>query len=244
MGRLLFLPIVAILAVGLVALLLDKPLLGEDSSEEATMRLVYLAVLGAGILAAGAGRALLNEGWRTVHYGLVWSCVFAGLALSYSYKDELQRMLASVRGDLVPSVALSTARAETVLNRAWDGHYRADARINGVAIRLMVDTGASMVVIPHEQVAALGFDPAALDYSMPVMTANGRSTVAPIHIEEIRIGDIVVRDVAAAVAHPGKLQTGLLGMSFLDRLGETSFQGTKLYLRQALPEVGGQASGG
>ena len=201
------------------------------------MRLVYLAVLGAGILAAGTGRALLNDGWRTVHYGLVWSCVFAGLALSYSNRDEMQRLLASVRGDALPQVALATARAETVLNRAWDGHYRAEARINGVAIRLMVDTGASMVVIPYEQVAALGIDRDALDYSMPVMTANGRSTVAPIHIDEIRIGDIVVRDVAAAVSHPGKLHTGLLGMSFLDRLGETSFQGAKLYLRQAVPVV-------
>jgi aspartyl protease family protein len=99
----------------------------------------------------------------------------------------------------------------------------------------MIDTGASMVLIPYEQAASIGINPDTLDYSMPVTTANGRSSVAPIRLSSIKIGPIAVFDIPAAVAQPGRLKTGLLGMSFLDRLAETSFQGDRLILRQRSP---------
>ncbi len=88
-----------------------------------------------------------------------------------------------------------------------------------------------MVLLPYESVEEIGLDPTKLDYSLPVTTANGRSTVAPVRIDTIRIGPIEVYDVQAAVAHPGKLRTGLLGMSFLDKIYETSFRGDKLILK-------------
>jgi aspartyl protease family protein len=88
-----------------------------------------------------------------------------------------------------------------------------------------------MVLLPYERVAELGIDPEMLDYSLPVTTANGNSTVAPVVISSIKIGPIAVFDVPAAVAHPGRLKIGLLGMSFLDKLDETSFRGDKLLLR-------------
>ena len=198
------------------------------------MRLVYLGVFAIGLFAAGLGRIILSNGWRTFHYGVIWCAVFFTLLGIYDNRDDVHRMVAMVRGDALPSVALSNSGAEEELMRAWDGHYRADAVVNGTEIRMMVDTGASMVVLPYEQVARIGIDPTALDFSMPVMTANGRSTVAPIKLGEVRIGNIVVRDVPAAVAHPGRLQTGLLGMTFLDQLSETSFQGSRLFLRQGM----------
>jgi len=131
-------------------------------------------------------------------------------------------------------VALSHTDGEAELRRGWDGHYRADAEINGIELRMMIDTGASMVLIPYEDIAAIGIDPGRLEYSMPVTTANGRSAVAPIRLSSIKVGPIAVFDVPAAVAQPGRLKTGLLGMSFLDRLSETSFQGDRLFLRQRL----------
>ena len=129
------------------------------------------------------------------------------------------------------SVALATTQGEAELRRAWDGHYRAEAMINGVRMRLMVDTGASMVLLPYEDVRALGIDPEQLDFSLPVTTANGTSTVAPVQLSSIKIGPIAVFDVRAAVAHPGRLKVGLLGMSFLEKLSETSFRGDRLILR-------------
>jgi aspartyl protease family protein len=103
--------------------------------------------------------------------------------------------------------------------------------VNGVPVRMMVDTGASMVLIPYEIAADIGISPNQLRYSVPVTTANGQSSVAPIRLESLRIGVIEIRDVEAAVAHPGRLTTALLGMSFLERLSETTFRGDRLILR-------------
>ena len=68
-----------------------------------------------------------------------------------------------------------------------------------------------------------------------VTTANGSTTVAPIQLSSIRVQHVAVFDIQGAVARPGRLETGLLGMSFLERLAETSFRGDHLILRQTLP---------
>ncbi|MGF1552838.1 MAG: TIGR02281 family clan AA aspartic protease [Paracoccaceae bacterium] len=220
--------VVVVIAAGLV--MTDAEAVGADA--EQVMRLVYLGVLGLGLLVAGLGRLVLAGAWRSAHYAITWCAVAVGLVAAYGEQELLQGHVAELRARATPSMSVATVGIEERLERGWDGHYRAEAQVNGRPADLMVDTGASMVVLPFEEVARLGIDPESLDFVMPVSTANGRSTVAPIVIEEIRVGEIVVREVDAAVAHPGRLHTGLLGMSFLDRLTETSFRGRKLYLRQ------------
>ncbi len=156
---------------------------------------------------------------------------------AFAFRDQATIIVQEIRAELMPSVALSRSGGEAAeLRRAWDGHYRAEAEVNGVSMKLMIDTGASMVLIPFEQAAAIGINPDTLDYSMPVTTANGPSSVAPIRLSSIKIGPIAVFDIPAAIAQPGLLKTGLLGMSFLDKLAETSFQGDRLILRQHDPE--------
>ena len=156
------------------------------------------------------------------------------MATAFLFRDQGTIIVNQIRGELMPSVAVSQADGEAELGRDWDGHYRADAMVNGVEMKMLIDTCASMVLIPYEDVRDIGIDPARLDFSIHVTTANGKSSVAPIRISSIKIGGLVVFNVDAAVAQPGRLKDGLLGMSFLDRLSETSFQGNKLYLRKRL----------
>ena len=194
--------------------------------------LVYFVVFAAGLTIAGAVRLLARGGRETARHAVLWVCMVAVGIFAYSSKAELEMLYHHAKGELYPSVALSTAQGEAQFRRTWDGHYRVAAKINGVEERLLIDTGASMVLLPYERVAEFGIDPKKLDFRVPVTTANGKSTVAPVTIDSIRIGPIEVRDVSAAVAHPGRLKMGLLGMSFLDKLEETSFRGDRLILRQ------------
>ena len=228
--NMLFWPLVVI---GLVTLsiMLAAPaegILGRDALE---LSMIYVIVFGAGITIASAGRLLIQGGMSTIRNGMIWLGVCAGVVLAYTQRAELNEVYGRLRGQIQPSVAIATAQGEAELRRAWDGHYRAEADINGVTMRLMIDTGASMVLLPYERVHELGIDPETLDYSLPVSTANGNSTVAPVMLSSIKIGPIAVFDVPAAVAHPGRLKVGLLGMSFLDKLDESSFRGDKLILR-------------
>ncbi|MEM8793062.1 MAG: TIGR02281 family clan AA aspartic protease [Pseudomonadota bacterium] len=195
-------------------------------------RLVYLTVFATGIVVGGALRILIFGGWRTWTNVGVWILAIGGLGLLTQHTNSIRYAIDRIHGEVMPSVAVSNTAGEVELRRTWDGHYRADTMVNGRNIRLLVDTGASLVLIPYEEAPSLGIDVEALEYSMPVTTANGRSTVAPIMLETVEIGPIRAYDVAAAVSHPGSLKSGLLGMSFLEQLDETSFQRDKLVLRQ------------
>lgn len=226
----LFWPIVILVLITL-SLLLSAPHGASVSHGLADFPVTYMIVFAAGITIAAAGRLLLQGGWHTARQAVLWMAAILAVGLSYSQRAELSTLYDRLRGEIHPSVALTTAQGEAELRRAWDGHYRAEAEVNGVKMRLMIDTGASMVLLPYERVRELGIDPNSLEYSMPVTTANGKSTVAPIKLSSIKIGPIAVFDVHAAVAHPGRLKVGLLGMSFLDKLDETSFKRDKLILR-------------
>lgn len=118
-----------------------------------------------------------------------------------------------------PAVALAPARSNVVeLKAAGNGHYLARVDINGRTTPVMVDTGASIVVLTFDDARRAGIFLQRADFSQPVSTANGVSHVAPVMLDRVSIGDITVRNVRAAVAEQGRLNVTLLGMSFLSQL--------------------------
>lgn len=227
----LFWPLVLLLLVAVAVFLGGPPAEVFLGGPDTDGGIAYLVVFSAGLTCAAAGRALARGRARTMRQATAWIVLFAVAAVGWTNREEVRPLYDRVRGNIHPSVALSTTQGEAELRRAWDGHYRAEAEVNGVRMRLLIDTGASMVLIPFEEVRALGIDPRELDFSLPVITANGTSTVAPVRISSIKIGPVVAFDVQAAVAQPGRLKTGLLGMSFIEKLTEISFRGETLTLR-------------
>jgi aspartyl protease family protein len=230
-ANMLFWPVVTLCLVTVALYLAGPPSNQFLGDPETDRRMVYLIVLTAGLICASAGRILIRGGVRAVRHVTMWVVLFAMIVGAYSNREDLGPLYDRLRGKIYPSVALSTTQGEAELRRAWDGHYRAEAEVNGIRMVLLIDTGASMVLLPYEEVRALGIDPGELDFSLPVTTANGTSTVAPVRLSSIKIGPIATFDVQAAVAQPGRLKVGLLGMSFIDKLSEISFRGETLTLR-------------
>ena len=86
---------------------------------------------------------------------------------------------------------------------------------------LMVDTGATMVVLPASMMAPLGFRPGDLRDGWS-QTANGRIVIKRGTLASLWIDDVVAHDVAVAfVVDPRLPDTRLLGMSFLGRFRVT-----------------------
>ncbi|MBS0242823.1 MAG: TIGR02281 family clan AA aspartic protease [Proteobacteria bacterium] len=123
-------------------------------------------------------------------------------------------------------------RDETLFNlsarlvRGADGHFHANAEINGRAIPVLVDTGATLVAMSYEDAQAAGISVAPGDFRYTSETANGRASYARVVLEEVRVGNVVVRNVQAAVSQPGRLRGTLLGMSFLGQLRMEMRDGT------------------
>ena len=132
-----------------------------------------------------------------------------------------------------PTEAPTRAPAERNLIVSGDllGHFVVHPAVNGQRIRMLVDTGASFVALSHEDAALLGLKLSQRDFTRRGATANGVVETAPVRIKEIRVGEIVVRDVEAVVLPPKALQTSLLGMSFLKRLNGFEIAKGRLSLR-------------
>jgi aspartyl protease family protein len=118
---------------------------------------------------------------------------------------------------------------EITLPRAADGHFYAEADINGTAVQMMADTGASYVVLGTDIAEEVGLSPDSLDYDRAVQTANGTAKVALVELSELRVGSIVRRDVNAVVVP--RFKGALLGMSFFNTLSKVSMESDELVLK-------------
>ena len=129
-----------------------------------------------------------------------------------------------------PVAARPDPRTETIVGDQR-GHFAVDGRIDGTRIQLMVDTGASLVVLRQEDAERIGIQLSPYDFTGRTSTANGTGTFAPVMLRSLRIGNLEVRDIQAAVVPRGQLQVNLLGMSFLKRLRSFDIADNRITLR-------------
>jgi aspartyl protease family protein len=194
--------------------------------------LVALAVfVGGGMLGSYRGRAgtMLRD-------AVTWLALGLGLVTLYAYKDELLPIAARVVGELVPGSAMTVEESsggatEVRIRKRLDGHFTANVKVNGGAVSMIVDTGASTIVLRPADARKAGIDPDTLTYRVPVLTANGRAMAARVRLDSVAIGPLDRKNVDALVAQPGALTQSLLGMSFLSRLRSYEFSGDFLRLR-------------
>ena len=113
------------------------------------------------------------------------------------------------------------------LQRSADGHFYADAQINGHGIRLMVDTGASVVMLTREDAQRAGVTvPAERTLAVGV---GGTVSVAPVTIDRIAVGGVEASGIRAAVAD--QLPVSLLGQNFLAEFDSVEIRGDTMVLR-------------
>jgi aspartyl protease family protein len=112
------------------------------------------------------------------------------------------------------------------------GHFQVEGRVDNRFMEFMVDTGASAVALTARDAAAVGLHPADSEFTITVRTANGVVRAAPVKLNTVEIGGIMVRDVQAMVLPEHALSDNLLGLSFLSRLHRFEFSGGKLVLEQ------------
>jgi aspartyl protease family protein len=194
--------------------------------------LVALAVfVGGGMLGTYRGRAgaMLRD-------AVTWLALGLGLVTLYAYKEELMPIAARVVGELLPGSAMTVEQSaggltEVRIRKRLDGHFTATVKVNGKSISMIVDTGASTIVLRPEDAEKAGVDVSRLTYRVPVITANGRTVAARVRLDEVAIGPLDRQKVDALVAQPGALTQSLLGMSFLSRLRSYEFSGDFLTLR-------------
>lgn len=114
-----------------------------------------------------------------------------------------------------------------VLKRGPDGHYRTEALINGMKVKVLVDTGATGVAISQKIADKLNLKSIN---AVRTNTANGDSIGYMVRLESVKIGGVSASNVAAMIA-PGLDGDVLLGMSFLGRMDVRLYKG-EMTIRQ------------
>lgn len=138
-----------------------------------------------------------------------------------------------LRAEVTPDAGLPPPSGRAVtLKSDSRGHFEADATINGRRVAILVDTGATSVALRAEDAAKLGVRPLPNDYTVPLATANGLAKGARVVLDEVRIGQVRVRNVEAIVMPPKALSTNLLGMAFLKRLARVEMKNGRLVLTE------------
>ena len=222
-----------ILALGAMLLVSNESgmIAGLDSTTfgYVAVFLALIVYLGGGMLGSYSGRAgaMLRD-------AVTWLALGLGVVTLYAYKDDLMPIAARVVGELLPGSAMtieesSNGLTEVRLRRRLDGHFTANVEVNGKTISMIVDTGASTIVLRPEDAKRAGVS--NLTYRVPVLTANGRTVAARVYLDKVAIGPLDRQRVEALVAQPGAMTQSLLGMSFLSRLRSYEFTGDFLTLR-------------
>lgn len=185
-------------------------------------RLIYLV-----LLAGAVGSFLLVEFRRRpgtmARQALAWVLIFVGvLAAAGLWQD--------VRQQVAPrAVAGPDGRLEVPLDA--DGHAQLTAEVNGVPVRFVVDTGASMMALRQRDARRVGIDPDRLAYVGQAQTANGIVGTAGVTLDSVTVGG-VTDDKVPAVVIEGELDRSLMGMSFLRRFARVSIEGDVLVLER------------
>lgn len=191
-----------------------------------------LVSLYAFLLTAGSGNRILQN----IKHLAIWAGLIVLLIAGYSYRNEFSDLGNRILSELTPpgqtmSVASREGEIAVRIRQRPGGHFVARGEVNGTPLTLLVDTGASTVVLRPGDAERAGIDTSSLNYSAPVSTANGTTFAAPVRLRSVNIGGILIDDVEGLVAMPGSLSENLLGMSFLRRLRSYEFSGDFLTLR-------------
>ena len=116
---------------------------------------------------------------------------------------------------LVGGASNESASREIVIPASSGGHFMASGSINGKSAQFMVDTGATLVSVGKADAERLGLDLSAARQGV-TQTANGPVPVQIIVLPRLRVGNVEVSNVGAAVM-PSSMPHVLLGNSFLSR---------------------------
>ena len=218
------------IAVALVLLILRHDQgtiagLSEDDFGSLAYKLALLVAVGSAVLVFFRHRLM-----QAVTAALLWVVIGLGLVVAYTYRAELHEISDRVLGELIPGRPVSHGRTVEIA-RGHAGEFQVATQVNGTRVAMVLDTGASAVVLTQDAAKAAGLPLEMLAYTVNVDTANGRARAAAVTLDRLGVGSIVERAVPALIAQPGQLKTSLLGMSFLNRLESYSVTSDKLVLR-------------
>ena len=172
------------------------------------MRLLYLVLLLAAVSVGVFVNRRVSFG-QMARAGLGWMIIALLLVAGYGLWEE-------VRSPDARNLRMQVSGQSIEIPRARDGHFYLALQINGASVPMLVDTGATELVLTLKDAERAGVPIDRLTYTGRAMTANGPVRTAPVRLNEVTLGPVTDTNVRAWV-NEGDMDRSLLGMSYLQR---------------------------
>jgi aspartyl protease family protein len=150
------------------------------------------------------------------------------------YQPSLQRLAGQLGLDRQQVVG-----SEVRIRMSPDGHFWADARVNGVKRRMLIDSGATVTAISDSTARQASVEADAGMVPVVLRTANGAAPARTATVEELRVGNITAKNLKV-VTSPALGEMDVLGMNFLSKLGSWRVERNTLIM---VPEISEADSG-
>jgi len=180
----------------------------RDSGQIIYEILVILIVSSA--LASGEIR-------RNLKYLAIWGGIFLILMVGYSYRHQLSGVKDKVMAELIPAKGFQKNQNSVSFPVSSDGHFYIWAKVSGIPVMFLADTGASHIVLSPKDAGKLGIETDQLRFDRIYETANGNVRGSSIRISDFSIGELYLKDIRASV-NEAEMRHSLLGMTFFKRL--------------------------
>ena len=189
-------------------------LLASAAAFAAADDVALIGVIGdkAAVLAIAGGEP------KTVKVGQTWSGVTVITVTHERATVEIEgkRRELSLGQHYRAGGQVAATRESVTLAADARGHFFADAAVNGIPMRFVIDTGATAVSLSAADASRLGID-WHNGARRTMQTANGPTTGYLVKLDKVRVGGIELHDVDGVVLEQG-MGVGLLGMTFLNRV--------------------------
>jgi aspartyl protease family protein len=156
---------------------------------------------------------------------LAWIAIFAAGFILFTFRDNFGWVAQRLRAEAIGTPVVQGR--ETRIPMAIDGHFWVEGLVNGVPVKFLVDSGATMTTIDRETARKAGV-PVSPQADQFVRTGNGIIRVATGRARDFKIGGISRRDVGLQVADHDELN--VLGMNYLSSLSSWGVEGRWLVL--------------
>lgn len=184
-----------------------------------------LYLLMALMLVAGSLIARRERFAKLMTFALAWIAIFGAGFVLFTFRDDLgyvaQRLKSEASGEPV------VAGQEVRIPMAIDGHFWVEGSLNGVPVKFLVDSGATMTTIGRRTAEAAGVAISA-NRTQVVRTGNGMLRVSTGRADTLAVGPIERSSVGLHVTENEDLN--VLGMNYLSTMNRWGVEGRWLIL--------------
>ncbi len=160
---------------------------------------------------------------------LAWVAIFAALFVVFSFRPEIKAVWERVRSDFGGTANQKAVGNTVQVTRGDDGHFSVRATVNGTALDFLIDSGATFTSLGSDAAKSASVKVDENGFPVILDTANGKTSAKRAIVNDLRIGDLALRDHNVLVSQSFG-DTNVLGMNFLDSLKSWKVEGNIMIL--------------